>query len=151
MITDTLAQHRRYHSLSPRFAAAFQFLETLPPDAALGRHEIDGDNCFALVQAYSTRPLTQAKFEAHRKYIDIQFIQSGREAMLWSPLAALTETTTPYAEERDVAFFATPAHFITTNLQAGEFVIFFPTDGHAPCLEFQGLTEVRKAVIKVRA
>jgi YhcH/YjgK/YiaL family protein len=150
MIADTLAQHRLYSGLSPRFAAAFRFLETLPADVAPGRHEIDGDNCFALVQAYPTKPLAQARFEAHRKYIDIQFIQSGREAMLWSPLAALTETTTPYAEVKDVAFFATPSRFSTTNLQAGEFVIFFPSDGHAPGLEYSGRSEVRKAVIKVR-
>ena len=109
MIADTLAQYHRYTSLSPRFAAAFNFLERLPADAALERHEIDGDNCFALVQAYNTKPLAQAKFEAHRKYIDIQFIQSGRETLLWSPLTALMETTIPYTHDTDVAFFATPA------------------------------------------
>jgi YhcH/YjgK/YiaL family protein len=150
MIADTLAERRRYSSLSPRFAAAFDFLEQLPGDVALGRHDLDGDNCFALVQTYTTKPLAQAKFEAHQQYIDIQFIQSGTETLLWTPLSALTVTTQPYAAEKDVAFFATPSQFTPLILRAGEFAIFYPTDGHAPCLECGTANEVRKVVIKVR-
>lgn len=150
MIADTLAQGSRYLSLSPRFAVAFEFLKNLPADIAPGRHDIDGDNCFALVQSYQTKPHAQAAFEAHRKYTDIQFIQAGRETLLWAPLATLTQVTKPYVEERDVAFFAMPSQVTPVNLQAGEFVIFFPEDGHAPGLECAGATEVRKIVIKVR-
>src|ERR1035438_9429730 len=71
MISDTLEQCRRYTSLSPRFAAAFEFLEKLPANQPIGRYDIDGDNSFAMVQAYTTKPLDQAKFETHRQYIDI--------------------------------------------------------------------------------
>jgi len=151
MITDTLAQCRRYASLSPRFAAAFEFLEKLPADKPDGRYDIDGDNCFALMQTYTTRPLAQAMFEAHRRYIDIQFIQAGRETILWSPLTALTQTTQPYAAEKDIAFFANPPHWMPINLHAGQFTIFFPEDGHAPGIECGGPTEVRKTVLKIRA
>jgi YhcH/YjgK/YiaL family protein len=150
MIADTLAQCGRYVSLSPRFAAAFEFLRKLPADQPLGRVDLDGDNCFALVQAYNTKPLNEGKFEAHRKYIDIQFIQAGRESLLWVPLAALRETTQPYSDEKDVAFYATPSRTTSINLSAGEFTIFFPEDGHAPGIECGGAGEVRKVVIKVR-
>jgi biofilm protein TabA len=151
MIADTLEQSRRYTSLSPRFAAAFEFLETLPAGKPDGRYDIDGDNCFALVQTYMTRPLTQALFEAHRQYIDIQFLQAGRETLLWTPLTALTQMTHPYAADKDIAFFAHPPHWTPINLHAGQFTIFFPEDGHAPGLESGGPAEVRKIVIKVRA
>ena len=151
MISDTLEQCRRYAGLSPQFAAAFEFLETLPVNKAAGRYDIDGNNCYALVQAYTTKPRDQAKFETHRQYIDIQFIQAGRETMLWSPLAALTQVTQPYLAERDVIFYATPPQMTPINLEAGQFVIFFPTDGHAGGLECGGPSEVRKVVIKVRA
>ena len=150
MISDTLEQCRRYTSLSPRFAAAFEFLEKLPADQPIGRYDIDGDNCFAMVQAYTTKPLDQAKFETHRQYIDIQFIQAGRETMLWSPLAALTQVTEAYSAEKDVIFYATPPQRTPIDLGAGQFVIFFPTDGHAGGLECYGQSEVRKVVIKVR-
>ncbi len=150
MISDTLQQCRRYAGLSPRFAAAFEFLEKLPANQPLGRYNIDGDNCYALVQAYTTKPRDQAKFETHQKYIDIQFLQAGRETMLWSPLAALPQVTQPYLPEKDVIFYATPAQMTPINLGAGQFVIFFACDGHAGGLESEGPSEVRKVVIKVR-
>ena len=151
MITDTLAQSHRYLSLSSRFAAAFAFLQKLSPAQTDGRCDIDGDNCFALVQTYQSKPLAQAKFEAHQQYTDIQFIQSGRESILWTPLNTLTQVTEPYVAERDIAFFANPTQWTTINLSAGDFTIFFPEDGHAPSVECYGQSEVRKVVIKVRA
>ncbi len=151
MIADTLEQRHRYVGLSPRFAAAFDFLEKLPADQPTGRFELDGDHCFALVQSYTTRPVAKATFEAHQRYIDIQFIQAGRETILWSPLAGLTQVTQPYSTEKDIVFFATPAQMTPLDLRAGQFTIFFPEDGHAPGLECDGPSEVRKIVIKVRA
>ncbi|HEX9047059.1 MAG TPA: YhcH/YjgK/YiaL family protein [Verrucomicrobiae bacterium] len=150
MIADTLAQCHRYASLSPRFAPAFDFLKKLPANQPLGRVDLDGDNCFALIQSYTSKPIAQAKFEAHKKYIDIQFIQAGRESLLWSPLTSLTETLQPYAEDKDVALYGIPSRVTPVNLGTGEFVIFFPEDGHAPGVEYGGAVEVRKVVIKVR-
>jgi len=150
MITDTLAQCHRYTNFSTRFAAAFDFLQKLSTHLPDGRHDIEGDDCFALAQTYVTRPLAQAKFEAHRRYIDIQFIQSGSEAILWAPFTALTETTQPYTEEKDVAFYANPPCWTPIHLRAGQFSIFFPEDGHAPCIESDGPTETCKIVIKIR-
>jgi biofilm protein TabA len=151
MITDMLAQYHRYTSLSPRFAAAFKFLETLPTGQPDGRCDIDGDNCFALVQTYPSKPAAEAKFESHRQYIDIQFIQAGRESILWAPLAMLTQVTEPFTDGRDIAFYANPPHWTPINLTAGCFTIFFPEDGHAPGITCNGSGEVRKVVIKVRA
>lgn len=150
MIFDTLDQCQRYTGLSPRFAAAFDFLKKLPADHPPGRYDIDGDNCFALVQAYTTSPVDQAKIETHRQYIDIQFIQAGRETMLWAPLSALTQVTEPYDPKKDAVFYATPRQAVGINIAAGQFTVFFPTDGHAGCLECGGKSEVRKVVIKVR-
>jgi YhcH/YjgK/YiaL family protein len=150
MISDTLEHCRRYAGLSTRFAGAFDFLEKLPASQPTGRYDLDGDNCFALVQGYTTKPADQAKFETHRQYIDIQFIRAGRETMLWAPLTALTQVTQPYDAEKDVIFYASPPHMTPNNLGPGQFVIFFPTDGHAGGLECDGPSEVRKVVIKVR-
>ena len=151
MISDTLDQCHRYTSLSPRFAAAFDFLEKLPPHHPPGRYEIDGNDCFALMQSYRSQPREMGKVETHRQYIDIQFIQAGRETMLWSPINALPHVTQPYNAEKDVIFYATPLNMLPLTLTAGQFVIFFPTDGHAGGLEWSGQSEVRKVVIKVRA
>jgi len=150
MIAGTLAQSSRYASLSPHFGAAFDFLRDLPAGLPPGRHDIAGDDCFALVQVYTTKPPAAAKFEAHRNYIDIQFVQSGRETLLWAPVTGLAETK-PYDSEKDYALFAAPTNATQLRLHAGEFTIFYPEDAHAPCLELDGPCEVRKVVIKVRA
>ncbi len=151
MISDTLDQWRRYTGLSPRFAAAFEYLEKLPANHPTGRYELDGNNLFALMQSYTTQPIEQAKVETHRQYIDIQYIQAGRETMLWTPLAALPKVTQPYNAEKDVIFYATPPHMTPLNPGAGHFGILFPTDGHAGGIEYDEPSEVRKVVIKVRA
>jgi YhcH/YjgK/YiaL family protein len=154
VITDTIKLCRRYTHLSPRFAAALEFLEKLPADKPIGRYEIDGDNCFALIQSYTSRPQTpaQAIFEAHRRYIDIQFLQAGQETILWAPLDALKKVTQPYDSGKDAAFFAAPVptQMTAIHLRAGDFAIFFPEDGHAPGLECGGPVPVRKVVVKIR-
>ncbi len=149
MIAGTLAQSSRYAPLSPRFGAALEFLRNLRADVPLGRHDIAGDDCFALVQSYMTKPLAEGKFEAHRSYIDIQFVQAGRETLLWTPLTGLAETKA-YDSEKDYALLAAPANPTPLRLHAGEFTIFYPEDAHAPCLELDGPCEVRKVVVKVR-
>ena len=150
MITDTLGLCHRYAGLHPRFAAAFEYLKKLPADQPPGRFELDGDNCFALVQSYTTKPAADGKFESHEKYIDIQFIQAGQETLLWAPRGTL-KITQAYNAEKDVAFYAMPARTTPVNLAAGEFAIFFPEDGHAPGIEYGGAATVRKIVIKIRA
>ncbi len=149
MILDTLDQAARYEALHARFAAAFAFLRTVDGTQALGRHEIDGDNVFALVQRYDTKPAENALFEAHRRYIDVQFIHSGRETILWAPLAAMQEQTLAHDADKDAALWKLTPDATPLRLNAGHFVIFFPQDAHAPCLEWETPEEVFKVVVKV--
>ena len=144
MIMDNLPQWRRYAGLLPGLSPAFQFLETLTPATPDGRYELDGNYC--LVQRYRTKP--HGTFEAHRKYVDVQFILAGRETILWAPLASLTTVTQSYVDDRDVGFFAMPATSTALRLGAGQFTILFPADGHAPGIECDGAVDVVKAVVK---
>ena len=105
MIQDTLDHSACYEALSPRFAQAFKFLRTVDGTQAPGRHEIDGDRVFALVQKYATKPVESALFEAHRKYIDVQYVHRGRETILWAPLAAMKEETMAYDGAKEAALW----------------------------------------------
>ncbi len=150
MILDQLSQWQRYAAVSPRLGAAFRFLEGVTATAAAGRHDLEGDNLYALVQRYTTKPAKDCALEAHRKYADIQFMFRGRETILWSPLSLLAAVTHPYDAEKDYALFqpvvtATPLH-----LSDGHFAVFFPEDGHAPCGQWDGPSDVLKVVVKVR-
>ena len=149
MIQDTLDNARRYEALSPRFARAFDYLRTVDGTQVLGRHALDGENLFALVQRYSTRPFETASFEAHRRYIDIQYVYSGRETILWAPLASMREETMPYDASKEAAFFKLVPDVTPLHLAAGHFAILFPEDAHAPCLLWENPGEVFKVVVKV--
>lgn len=149
MILDTLPLWRRYAPLHPRLARGFAFLEQLRPDAAVGRHEIDGDAVYAMLQRYTTRPVADVQMEAHRRYIDIQYIVSGRELIQWAPLTALAAATQPYDAATDFALYATTPEMLPVQVRAGQFAILFPDDAHAPCCAWGDPAEVLKVVVKV--
>ena len=148
MIIDTLANGDRYAALHPRFAAAFAFLRDTDL-AALepGRHAVDGDALFAIVEACPGRTRAEAKLECHRRYIDIQLVLDGVDEMGWKPLADCRDPETDYDAARDIRFFRdAPASWIATP--AGSFCLFFPEDAHAPLV---GPGTIRKVVVKILA
>lgn len=150
MILDQLSQSRRYIQTLPGLDIALGFLERLTPAAADGRYDLDGARVYCLVQRYRTRDAAEAKFEAHRRYADVQCLLAGRETILWAPLPVLGAVTEAYLAERDVEFYQRPAAATALRLEPGRFVVLFPNDGHAPGLECGGPTDVVKAVVKVR-
>ncbi len=151
MILDTLDLSSRYEALNPRFEKAFAFLRTVDGTQAPGRHEIEGDDCFALVQSYQTKPMDNALFEAHRKYIDVQFVHSGRETILWAPLDAMREETMAHDDSKDAALWKLVRDVTPLHLSPGQFAILFPTDAHAPCVVWEKPDQVFKVVVKVAA
>jgi YhcH/YjgK/YiaL family protein len=146
MILDALSAASRYVPLHPGFGRGFEFLtsaalERLPA----GKHEIDGQRLFVLISHDPGRGRQAARLESHRNYIDIQYVVRGVDEMGWKPLAACGRVETPYDPNRDVGFFADqPETWI--NVAAGQFVIFWPEDAHAP---LSGQGDLIKAVVKV--
>ena len=149
MVLDTLANAARYESLNSRFAKAFAYLRTVDGPQELGRHDLDGDHCLEIGQTNGTKPVEKAKFEAHRKYIDVQFIQSGRETILWAPLDTMKEETMAYSDEKDAALWKLTEDTTPLHVSAGHFALLWPQDAHAPCIEWEKPEQVFKVVIKV--
>ena len=149
MIVDTLSNSRLYASLQQGIQRGLAYLESFDPSTPDGRHVIDGEGLFALVQSYETAPATEKRFETHRRHIDIQYIVSGRERMLHLPLGTL-DIETPYSEEQDVVFYRDPPASSSLLLSAGEFAIFHPSDAHKGGCMAGGREPVRKVVVKVR-
>lgn len=149
MIFDTLDNAARYEGLNSRFAKAFAFLRTVDGTQALGRHDLDGDHCFALVQTYTTKPVESALFEAHRKYIDVQFLHSGRETILWAPLVSMAEQTMAYDESKEAALWKLGPDSTSLHVSANHFCILYPEDAHAPCVIWDQPEPVFKVVVKV--
>ena len=130
MIIDRLANPAPLFQLPARLARALEYLRATDlMSVAIGRHDLDGDRLFALVQEYTTRAADQCVWEAHRKYIDVQFVAAGVERMGYANLAQMRERDA-YDATRDVAFFEPGESFVT--IPAGTFAIFGPEDVHSP-------------------
>ena len=146
MIIDRLENADRYGDMHPGFAKAFAFLKRsdlaeLPAE----RHEIDGDKLFCMISKGPGRPRAEANLEAHRKYIDIQYVIAGNEEMGWKPTADCHVVDAPYDAEKDIGFFK-DAPDSWNEVPAGSFVIFFPQDAHAPLV---GDGQIHKVVLKI--
>ena len=115
-----------------------------------GRYEIDGENIYASVSRYQTKPEQSGKWESHKKYIDVQFIAEGTERIGYSNLSGMI-IKEEYNEEKDVQFFEGTGDFITAGKNT--FVILFQQDVHKPgiALEDNKPDEVLKVVVKVKA
>jgi YhcH/YjgK/YiaL family protein len=153
MIIDTLANANRYEQLHPLFSKAFSYLKNtdfihLPK----GKYTIDGEQLFAIVNEYDTVDAANEQCEAHKKYIDIQFIVSGVEQM--GHLMVTNEAPSKaYDADADYMLFAERPTFYSA-ITAGMIAIFFTeTDAHMPNLHADGATvsSVKKVVVKVAA
>ncbi len=147
MVLDRLDQSAAYESLNPRLPQAFEFLRRFDLlRAEPGRHEIAGDDVFALLQEYRTKPAAEGIWESHRRYMDVQYVIAGVERMGYANLRSLVPRD-EYNAERDLIFHDGDGSFVT--VPAGMFTIFAPQDGHMPCLAAGEPSLVRKVVIKV--
>ena len=148
MILDQLKNAKLYYSLGERTAKALQYLETTDfSNLEPGSYDIDGDNIFALVSVYNTKPLSAAKWEAHKKYIDIQYVASGKEKMgvtSSDKVIPLEE----YSENNDCTIYKGDGNYILVD--ESSFAVFFPTDVHMPGVSINIPKEVKKVVVKVK-
>ena len=150
MIYDTLNNIEFYKEFSPDIYEGLKFLQQVTPDIEVGTYRLS-PNVKAIVSEYTTKEVNENGYEAHRQKIDIQYLLKGTEKIACLPLEELSETK-PYSEETDAAFFnAVSDHGPSTlALRSGYFAIFFPQDGHMPCLCISKPEAVKKVVVKVR-
>lgn len=146
MVFDSIENADRYCRLCPGFDKAFRFLrqESLS-DLTSGRHDVEGAGIYAIVARDPARARDKALLEAHRQYVDIQFVLSGTDEMGWKPRAACSTPAGSYDPGRDIEFFTDrPDAWIP--VKPGQFAVFFPEDAHAPLV---GEGAIHKVIVKV--
>jgi len=150
MITGKLEQWSTYFPKDSDLYAGIEFiLKKLNADIQDGRHEIKGDDIYAMVQSYITDSQENKKLESHKRYIDIQYIASGKEVVGWLPIEGL-KIMAPYSEEKDVVFYHPKEGISQLVLTSGMFVVFYPEDAHRPGCFLDKPEPVRKIVVKVK-
>jgi biofilm protein TabA len=148
MIIDTLANASKYYGLHPAFAKAFAFIKSHNDfENSTETNFKIADNLKAFIAEFHgvTKENSLKKFECHNKNIDIQYCIKGKEIFGWKPRENCHNMQSDYNTEKDVLFF-NDAPDMFFELCAGQFVIFFPEDVHAPGI---GDGEIKKLVVKV--
>ena len=147
MIIDTLSQSPKYYSVNSRFEAAFDFIKkVLDEDLPAGKYIMEEGALFASVQEYETKSEEKCRFEAHRKFIDIQYIVRGKEIME-TLNSKFSKPSTEYKE--DVQFFEKTDVFASAVISSDEYAIFFPSDIHRSGIFVTDPQPVKKIVVKV--
>lgn len=148
MIIDRIENSELYLNLGKRIARAFNYINSTDfSRTEPGRYEVENEDIFVVVNEYETKDINDSALEAHRKYIDIQYMYSGVELIGVAPLVNQTPVK-KYNEEKDCVFFNEETSLI--KMTGGMFAIFFPGDLHMPGVKANGLSKVKKIVVKVR-
>ena len=135
MIYDTLEHMENYFQKGSPIHKALCFAQGFDTSKPDGRYEIEGDSLYALVSSYGTSPAEDRRFEAHRKYIDVQVLLEGEEKIETS-FASDLKPLQEYFEPKDIIFLATSSGFFITRDEAGIFRRIISTRCPSPQLQF---------------
>ena len=148
MIADNIQNRRLYECAHPLFSQAFDFIAAyLKEPKPVGKYELLGDALFAMVQSYPAK--AEGRMEAHNKYIDLQFVVSGEEQILWAQREELA-VEEDLGETKDALFLSDGDRPAALTLRAGDFAIFYPADAHKPGLATATAADVVKIVVKIK-
>lgn len=143
MIVCPFKDLNRYCAIIPgveEAIAKINALQTLEP----GTYPLE--NGRFVVSHGTTKSTDHAQCEAHRQYLDIQYIVKGQEVMGWAPL----DTLTPAGEfntEKDVGKYTGAVDFV--RIGEGYCYVVFPEDGHMPARHLDTPNDFTKIVIKL--
>jgi biofilm protein TabA len=160
-ILGSLATVRAQTARMEIFTATFSYLDELfrtgspastrlrsAPIGVTKRIELTG-GAFALEQVYAAKLRADGFFESHRKFIDVQVVFEGEEAMELADISRLTARV-GYDAEKDVIIYADCHDASVLRLGVGDAAVFLPADGHMPGIRPSAAPVlVRKTVIKV--
>lgn len=146
MIIDRPGNTCHYEKMHPGFAAAFELIRNFDfSGAESGPAEVDGERLTINVIRGEGKAIEDCKMEAHKRYIDIQYLVSGDEQFGWKLVCDCEQPIGEFDEAKDVIKYndAPDGWF---PLLPGTFAVFFPEDAHAPML---GKGPIEKLVVKV--
>ena len=147
MIFDKIENIDKYSEIPSDIKS---FIKSLSDFVKPGRYKLAAGN-YANIDEYFTKSSSDCKFEAHKKYIDIQLLLTGREELQYSFTNALIISEN-YDENRDVMFFENPDFPLNKIvLEKGVFVLLYPYEAHKPQINYDNIpSKVKKTVVKIK-
>jgi len=147
MIIDTLENLVKYETINPLFKDVVKFIaENNLEEMEAGKYPIKDKDLFVNITTAKGKAPDEAVMETHVNMIDIQIPLDGPETFGYTPLCRLPDA--PYNAEKDITKYPDLIAESFIDCQPGMFAIFFPQDGHAPCISMA--PEIKKAIFKVK-
>ncbi len=100
-----------------------------------------------LVQQGTTKPAQGQLLEAHRQYLDIQYIVKGGETVGWAPIDTLT-LDGEFNDQKDKGMYGGHCDFM--HIGEGYCYVVFPEDAHMPGSHLDAPENYTKLVIKLK-
>ena len=147
MVYDYFQNISIYKNLHKNFSLCIDFLKNNDlSKLKKGKYELLGENLYYVVTEYNTQE--PSFFEAHKEYIDFQFLISGKERVDFHNVDECS-VCVPYDKKTDSVLLSTGC-FSSLQLSTNQFVIFFPSDAHRPCLKIKDTEKIIKIIFKIR-
>lgn len=145
MILCPYKELKRYEASIPGLAEAMELIQNLKSFEPATYPLSDGNRI--MIQQGVTKPVETALAEAHRKYLDVQYVVEGSEVVGWAPLEEMTPAG-EFNDEKDVGKYTGTFQFV--NIPAGTCYVVYPEDGHMPCVHLENPTNYTKIVVKLK-
>ncbi len=146
MIIDRINNAHLYYKVNAKFKQAFDYIRQINVDTIpAGKYEIDSEAMYVLVQEYNTKMKDQGAWEAHRRYIDLQYVVQGAEKIGYANMNHLQQGE--YDASKDFLPLHGDGDLFT--LPSGSFVLLLPEDAHMPGIAIDSPAPVKKIVIKI--
>ena len=148
MIYDTITNFEKYKLIIPNQQKIIKFINDVLDkkiNLETDKIEIAGDSVFALINRYQTKK--RGFWEAHKKYIDVQWMIKGKESILFANSKDLI-VSKQYDEKNDYIILEGTGDKL--SLSENKFAVFFPEDAHQPGIMEHQPKNIIKIVIKVK-
>ncbi|MDD5020593.1 MAG: YhcH/YjgK/YiaL family protein [Endomicrobiaceae bacterium] len=145
MIISSVKNYKSVTKYFPQLNVIFNFINSfMTKNIKEGKYELDF-GIYAIVQNSQPKPRCEQLLETHKKYVDLQYVISGRDKIGWKFLDKSFVVDTKYNKKNDITFFQNKPDFFIV-LKKGDFAMFFSEDAHSPLC---GKTLVKKCVFKI--
>ena len=134
---------KKYAALLPGIEEAYDAVNALTDYEAKTYPLSDGNRFFVAVGTTKAPDVA----EAHRKYLDIQYIVKGKEVMGWADLADC-QIQGEFNEEKDIGMYTGDFSFLTVS--EGICYVAFPEDVHMPGRHLDVPNDFVKIVVKLK-
>lgn len=148
MVYGNVIDLKEYDFLEDAVKECFAYAKTHDLEAyERGSHPIDGDRLYVNIVEYTTTTPENRFWEAHRQYLDVHLMLRGTE-----------QIDVNLIRNMEIGDYVEVDDFLPMNgekktsviLEAGDFLICYPSDGHRTAVAADTPKTIKKAIFKVR-